>query len=257
MNKLARGAEAESGGKLRLRRIKDMREYTIDAADTDIGRVRGLFFDDLTWTIRYIVVAASTVLSGKELLLSTAALKKRAWSPLHIRVNLNWKQVESAPGVDLRQPISRKGEIEQHNHYGWPHYWEGEDGQNSEAHLRNSEEVSGYKVTARDGEIGRVDDFLFDDKSWKIRWAIINTDGWWSGKRVLMSPRWIREVNWRDRRIHVGLSREQVKKSPEWNPEKPVSRKYELELHKHYQLPPYWISLKSEPEVEPGQERST
>ena len=228
---------------MRLRRVKDLREYTIDAEETDIGRVRGVYFGDVSWTIRYIVVATGTILGGREVLLSTAALKKRAWSPLHIRVNLTWKQVENAPGVDLRQPISRQGEIEQHNHYGWPHYWEAKSTRDSETHLHSSEEVFGFKVSARDGEIGRVDDFFFDDASWKIRWVIINTDGWWSDKRVLISPRWIRKLDWQEHAIDVDLSREQIKISPEWDPEKPVSRKYELELHKHYQLPPYWVSL--------------
>lgn len=242
---------------MRLRRVKDLREYTIDAEETDIGRVRGVYFDYVTWTVRYILVATGTILGGREVLLSTAALKKRAWSPLHIRVNLNWKQVENAPGIDLHQPISRQGEMEQHDHYGWPHYWEADTAQNSEMHVHSSEEVFGFKVSARDGEIGRVDDFLFDDKSWNIRWVIINTAGWWSDKKVLVSPRWIRKVDWQEHAIDVELSREQIKNSPEWDPEKPVSRKYELELHKHYQLPPYWVSLKSEPGVGPGQTHRT
>ena len=249
--------ERESGGKLRLRRVKDLREYTIDAQETDIGRVRGVYFDDATWTIRYIVVATGTILGGRDVLLSTAAVKERAWSPLHIRVNLDWKQVETAPGVDLQQPISRECEIEQHQHYGWAHYWEEEAARNSEMQLHSSEEVFGSKVSARDGEIGRVDDFLFDDKSWNIRWAIINTDGWWSEKRVLISPRWIRKVDWQGHAIDVDLSREQIKNSPEWDPRKAVSRKYELELHKHYQMPPYWVSLNGEPAVEPGQTHKT
>ncbi|MGA9884994.1 MAG: PRC-barrel domain-containing protein [Candidatus Acidiferrales bacterium] len=60
--------------------MKDCREYTIDAQGTDIGRVRGFYFDDLTWTIRYITVAKGTMLGGREVLISTAAVKKRGWS---------------------------------------------------------------------------------------------------------------------------------------------------------------------------------
>lgn len=232
---------------MRLRRVNDCREYTIDARGTDIGRVRKFLFDDLTWSIRYIVVATSTILKGRAVLISPAALQKRAWSPLHIRVNLDWKQVESAPGIDLHRPVSRQREVEQHDHYGWAYYWEQEAGANTDAHLRSSEEVRGYRVSASDREIGLVEDFLFDDKNWKIRWAIIRTRGWWPGRQVLLSPKWIRRVSWRERAIHTNLSREQIKKSPAWNPHKPVSRKYELQLHKHYQLPPYWTSLPDAP----------
>ena len=233
--------------------MKDCREYTIDAQGTDVGRVRGFFFDDLTWTIRYIVVATGALMGGREVLISTAVVKKRGWSPLHIRVSLQREQVESAPPIDLHAPISRRGEIEHHDHYGLPYYWEQAQSATRapasadvETHLRSSEECCGYKVLATDGEIGSVDDFLFDEQSWKIRWAIVNTDGWLLGKRVLISPRWIREVDWPQRTIHVSLSSDRVKASPKWDPDKPVNRKYELELHKHYQLAPYWTDIGDE-----------
>lgn len=46
--------------------------------------------------------------------------------------------------------------------------------------------------------------------------------------------------------MDVNLSREQIKNSPKWDPDKPVNRKYELQLHKHYQLPPYWTKIGDE-----------
>lgn len=241
--------------------MKDLRQYTIDALDTDIGRVRRFYFDDQTWTIRYIVVATGTILRGREVLISPGALRPRAWSPLHIRVNLTWRQVEDSPSVDLHKPISRQQEIEQHDHYGWPYYWKPEAitarpargkastaktgasaKSRTKAHLRSSEELSGYHVSALDGEIGHVEDFLFDDKSWKIRWAIIHTKRWWAGKRVLISPHWIKRVSWKQHTIYANLSRDQIKKSPAWDVHQPVSRKYELQLHRHYGFAPYWTS---------------
>jgi uncharacterized protein YrrD len=254
---------------LRLRRTKDLREYTIAATDADIGRVRDFYFDDETWTIRYVVVATGAILAGREVLISPAALRQRAWSPLHIRVNLTWKQVESSPTVDIHRPISRQCEIDQHDHYGWPYYWLGagvwgvcthpsalaeapkarrssqKQNPSADAHLRASEEVSHYHLSAVDGEIGHVEDFLFDDKTWEIRYVIIKTGKWWAGRRVLISPRWIKRVSWTKRMIDVNLSRDRIKKSPPWDPDQAVSRKYELQLHKHYGLPPYWTSLQS------------
>ena len=35
--------------------------------------------------------------------------------------------------------------------------------------LQNIKELYGDKLTALDGEIGRVKDFYFDDKTWVIR----------------------------------------------------------------------------------------
>ena len=55
---------------------------------------------------------------------------------------------------------------------------------------------AGYHIQAFDGEIGHVEDFIFDDETWTIRYLIINTLNWWPGKKVLVSPQWIERVSW-------------------------------------------------------------
>lgn len=256
---------------MRLRRTKDLGDYTIGATYADIGKVHDFYFDDKQWTIRYIVVETGVVLAGRKVLISPAALRDRAWGPLHLWANLTWRQVESSPNIDLHKPISRQHEVEHHNHYGWPYYWPGEgvwgswphpaamvkaaqgsapaDKQASppDAHLRSTREVAGYHVSAIGGEIGHVEDFLFDDKTWEIRYVIIDTSNWWAGKRVLVRPQWIKRVSWKGQMIYVDLSRELIRKSPQWDPNKPVSRRYELQLHQHYDSAPYWTALEARP----------
>ena len=39
-----------------------------------------------------------------------------------------------------------------------------------------------------DGEIGKLDDFYFDDKSWTIRYLVADTGNWLLGRKVLISP---------------------------------------------------------------------
>lgn len=39
----------------------------------------------------------------------------------------------------------------------------------NDAHLRSVHEVIGYHINATDGEIGHLEDFLFDDETWEIR----------------------------------------------------------------------------------------
>ena len=252
---------------MRLRRTKDLWGYTIAATDADIGRVHDFYFDDENWAIRYIVVETGVILSGRKVLISPIALRNRAWGPLHIWVNLTSNQVQGSPSIDLHKPISRQHEIEHHDHYGWPYYWPGKGvwGARShpaalaktrpsrkkagtkafsrDVHLRSVREVTGYHVSAIGGQIGHVEDFLFDDKSWEIRYVIIDTRNVWAGKRVLIRPQWIKRVSWKNRKIYVNLSRERIQKSPRWDPSQPFSRKYELQLHKHYDYAPYWTPL--------------
>src|SRR5690625_2725863 len=44
----------------------------------------------------------------------------------------------------------------------------------------------GYDIHASDGAIGSLDDLLFDDAGWTIRWAVIDTGTWLPGRRVLL-----------------------------------------------------------------------
>lgn len=252
----------------RLRRTKDLHSYTISALDSDIGKVDDFYFDDEKWTIRYIVVATGLILKGRKVLISPLVLRQPAWSPLHINVNLNCEQVATSPSIDLDKPVSRRHEAEHHRHYGLPHYWEGKGVwgkcaspkalaevprtesktatkiSSTETHLRSTREVVGYHISATDGEIGHLEDFLFDGETWEIRYAIIDTKNWWPGKKVLVRPQWITRVSWSDREIYIKMSREAIRKSPPWDDNRPISRGYELRLHKHYGYAPYWTPEK-------------
>jgi sporulation protein YlmC with PRC-barrel domain len=65
---------------------------------------------------------------------------------------------------------------------------------NDKPHLRSTQEVTGYDIHATDGDIGEVEDFIIDDVSWKIHFLIVETGNWFSGKKVIISPRWIKDV---------------------------------------------------------------
>jgi hypothetical protein len=69
---------------------------------------------------------------------------------------------------------------------------------------------------------------------------VVDTRNWLPGRKVLISPRWIRAVDWPNRRVVLGLDRTQVESSPEWDPARDLSRDDEARLHKHYGQPVYW-----------------
>jgi len=253
---------------MRLRRTRDLTDYTIAAIDTDIGTIYDFYFDDEHWTIRYIVVATGVILTGRKVLISPMAVRDAGWSPLHLYVNLTSEQIERSPSIDLLKPVSRQHEAAHHQHYGLPNYWEGTGlwgswpnpraladaprtgskagttDASADTHLRSTREVTGYHVAAVDGEIGHLEDFLFDDETWEIRYAIIDTKNWWPGKKVLLRPEGIERTSWAEREIHVKMSRESIGNSPKWDPDQPLSREYELRLHRHYGWAPDWTTEK-------------
>jgi uncharacterized protein YrrD len=46
----------------------------------------------------------------------------------------------------------------------------------------------GYQLESRDGEIGKVKEFYFDDRRWTIRYLVAETGTWLADRQVLISP---------------------------------------------------------------------
>ena len=103
--------------------------------------------------------------------------------------------------------------------------------------LRSIYNLIGFTIGATDGEMGKVKNFYFDDETWEIRYLIVETGGWLSGRKVLISPVALKTPFWDAESFPVNLSKEQVKNSPDVNTDKPVSRQQEHDLHSHYSWP--------------------
>jgi hypothetical protein len=179
-----------------------------------------------------------------------------------------------SPDIDTDRPVSRQQEIEYDRYYGYPSYWTGpylwggypapflsdtpassfeqerrwELGaqEGGDPHLRSAAAVIGYHISATDGDIGHVEDFLLDEATWAIRYMVVDTRNWWPGKKVLVSPGWIADVDWDASTVGVEMSREQVRNSPEYDPSAPLQRDYESRLHDHYGRAGYWSGLDNE-----------
>jgi hypothetical protein len=94
---------------------------------------------------------------------------------------------------------------------------------------------------ARDGEIGRVRDFLFDDQTWTIRYLEANTGKWLPGRRALISPVALGQPDLDQNRLSVDLTKQQIEDAPGIETHETVSRQYEARYNQHFDYPPYWI----------------
>ena len=97
--------------------------------------------------------------------------------------------------------------------------------------------VEGYHVAANDGEIGHVEDFLIDDRDWTIHLLGVETGKWLPGRKVVISPAWLRGIEWNRQRIQVDLSRQQTKDSPAYDPALIPDESYLERLATHYDRP--------------------
>lgn len=242
-----------------LRSAKELHSYVVHATDGDIGRMEAFLFDELTWDIRYLVCDIGIWLPGRRVLIAPAALGVPHYETRMFPVQLTREQVENSPDIDTDMPVSRQQEVALHRYYGWPVYWgamapvgtaplpppviemaQDAEASQGDAHLHSTHEVIDYYIEARNGDIGHVDDFIVDDEGWSIRYMAVDTRNWWPGKKVLVAPQWITEIRWGDSRVHVDMTREQIKDSPEFDPAAPVNREYEERLFDYYGRPKYW-----------------
>jgi hypothetical protein len=99
--------------------------------------------------------------------------------------------------------------------------------------------TTGNTIEATDGAIGHVDDFLVDDRSWQVRYVVVDTRNWWPGKQVLIAPQWITDVNWEAGKVYVDLTRATIKGGPTYDPTQPVTPDYSGQLHDYYGRPRY------------------
>jgi len=263
-----------------LRRLHELLGYHINATDGEIGTVNDFYFDDQQWMIRYVVIDTGPWLFGRRLLVSTDVIGSIESLGELVNVNLTKEQVENSPDLDLEQPFTREQEIELHNYYGWPGYWTampltgiapmappvpipvGTTGAAAEAYvaaesddavrptaadnrlldpnLRSLNDVRGYYLEATDGDIGHVADFFAGENEWVIRYMEVDTRNWLPGKHVLVGIDWVTAIDWAARKVQVKVNREQVKNSPEYDPQAALDRAYESRLHEHYFFPTYW-----------------
>ena len=235
----------------------DLIRYRIRATDGSIGTIRDLLFEDHTWAVRWFVADTGSWLPGRKVLLPPSCCGHPNGELEELPVDLTRQQIEDSPDRSSDEPVSRQLEGEIYSHYGWVPYWAALPGAAAvppvaptlppraeeppgDPHLRSAREVVGYHIEAADGEIGHVEEFLVDGDDWTVRYLVVDTRNWWPGKKVLVSPQWIESIGRQDRQVHVELTREAIKSSPELSPDTVVSRDYEELLYRHYQKPYYW-----------------
>lgn len=246
------------------RSLKDLDGFSLKEPDGEIGKVVDFYFDDLTWTIRYLIIKTGGWLSEKQVLISPSVVTNSNWDEKELTVRLTKSQIENSPDIDTAKPVSRQQEEQLAAYYPWDSYWgnapdehgagifgampselyDSENvveetpapvsGANEDPHLRSAAEIIGYTIHTTDGEIGKVNDFIMDDNSWKILFLIVDTGTWLDRERVLLSPKWISGVNWENQVVIVSISTDAVRNSPDYNSSDLNDEANEKNLHAHY-----------------------
>jgi hypothetical protein len=248
--------------------------YVIAASDGELGTVRDLLLEDVGWAIRWLVVDTGNWLPGRKVILPLSALGKPDRATRHFPVKLTMRQVKNSPDVDMGLPVSRRVETDLYDYYGWDPYWRSGSLPTSatpfvvrprlpdaltgalpgtlpgtltaeaapaavDLTLRSLATLTGADISALDGEIGHVEDFLVEEAGWRIRYIAVDTQNWWPGETVLISPRSARTIDWTKRLVHLDVDRQKVKDSPPYDPAVTVDGAYNEAFLTYYGI--HWV----------------
>jgi hypothetical protein len=248
-----------------LLKLKELNEYNVAASDAPAGELKDTYFDDVRWVVRYLIVDTRAWVRGREVLISPLAVTHLDPQRRRIDLSVTQKQVDESPSIEADRPVSRMMEAQINRYYGYPDYWAfglnspmwgwadvpvlpaqdavaatPADSGDPGTHLRSTREVIGYHIKAHDDTFGHVEDMLVDPETWAIRYLLIDTRNWWPGPPVLVGVEWASEIDWNTHTLAVDMDAERIKACPQLDPSSPITREYEMDLHKHYGRSGYW-----------------
>lgn len=207
-----------------LRSFRELRGFAIRATDGRIGTVSDVYFDDSGWQVRYCVIDTGQWLPGRSVLVGSRRLSVVDGNSQDLWVRLSKAEVRRSPKAETDKPVSKQRTSPLMSSLSRLVPWPGRDRfepnspiASPNRHLRSCQAVLGHRLAAIDGEIGRVDDFLIDDKAWVIRHLIVDTREHSPARsRVLVAPINISGISWPQGAVSVNMTRDAVLTAPSY-----------------------------------------
>ena len=220
-----------------LHSIKKLLRNQLGALDDKVGYVADGYFDEINWTLRYLVVDTDWWSPPCRVLLSPHAFGD---VPAHgdiLPVNLTRQQIEDSPILELNEYVTRVHEEDYYRHYNWPFYWQGgslwgpsefPNGKpasdpscrkqenirktiKADSHLQSARAAFGFPVQAGADPVGQLADFLVEDKRWQIRYLVVAVNHhWFLPRTILLSTHKVLSVDWAGGRVGIGPDKAEI-----------------------------------------------
>ncbi len=171
-----------------LHSVKRLRGQAIVATDGAVGFIVDLYFDDRSWTVRYLVLDTGRPMPQRQVLVAPSWVVPGGDERIHVK--LTRKQLERCPGLDEDKPVFLQHDMAGITAPGDPH-------------LRSAEVVMGFIVHGPPGRAGHLKDILFDSRDWSVKSFVVDTGIWLPGKRALVAPEDVKGLDWIERAIEL------------------------------------------------------
>lgn len=248
-----------------LKNLEGLKGFSVVGDDGKVfGNVEDFNFYSPDMAIKYIVVDTGSWLDEREVIFSPECFKEIDYEKKEIHIGVCEIEVKDSPELEKDRRVTRKKERKLVNFFNWPDYWgldigagvsikegerrkllikalvEDEYGKDikkdrNKSRVKRTSRLKGFQVNSIDGEIGAINDIIIDDKTWLIRYFVVNTKSKLKDdKPTLIAPEWVEKYEWSKNKISIIMSKEEIENAPELKNEKVIETEYQEELYDHY-----------------------
>jgi hypothetical protein len=97
--------------------------------------------------------------------------------------------------------------------------------------MKPAVDLTGYKIEALDGDIGKVDESTADTGK---SFVVVDTGPWIFGRKVLLPAQTIHRIDLDEQKVFVDRTKEEIKNAPEFDPERGIDPTYQDEVGGYY-----------------------
>lgn len=231
-----------------------LKKMPIVLSEQDTGKITDFHFDDLFWRIRHIGIKAGGHNKINFIVVSRYQTGDQQsdpeFFPLYKPLNYNedgkarmelkrWNEFSQTPVYQAGPLVKiRQGNFnEQHIYEAYKNVSSSDekDYQYLRAHIREIRAIIKSDLICSNGKAGWIKDVIIETNNWKIRYLVVQaSDGNRSEKDILISPTWIKKIEWQNNDVYLNVNKNAILDSPAYDPEKPITNDFELRILRYY-----------------------
>ncbi len=234
--------------------FKDLREYSVRAIDSELGKVRDVYIDDTTWNVKYLAIDIRKHFPGKKVLLPPSHvswIEETSADTHEILVSLKKDEIEKLPTVYEIMPEAWRSDDQYNDFYGWvhiseslggvistdPYYWadlgsrfaadetsdsdqdDKKDRSSSrktkDPHLYSCNELRRHRLQPFDKiEDFFIADFVISTETWKAIHVVLSPWRWLHRSSVLLPTLFVGPFNRKEGVMDAKVTKRAIDKAP-------------------------------------------
>lgn len=201
-----------------LRSVREFEKFRVtDSEGVHCGRIKDVYFDDVTWSISHLVLSLEPRHFGhKQVLISPSKLSFGWVGQGILNLTLTVAEAESLPLASSVLPVCKQYASFALASPGARLFARGVVG--ADPHLRSARAVANYRLNVAGEFAGTLADFIFDDESWTIRY--LGVEQIVERKKLLfhLLPQSVERFTWATQRVVLRNLQPVHLDGPEHNP---------------------------------------